>query len=110
MNWDKYLQPELLASFSLAKDKSTLSRAFHTLEFNYGDMYLRFQYGMHNPDYPGVIKRKIFTLDYDAHCNQTIERGAIPQFLNRFHDCINESFENVITDNLRKKMGVINGD
>ena len=63
---------------------------------------------MPNPDFPAVIKRKSFTLDYDAYCTQLLDKTDIPAFLDRFHDRINSSFEKVITDGLRKKMGVIN--
>lgn len=107
--WSQYLQPDLLAAFSVAEDRSAITRAFHVLECKYGDMNLRFQYGMPNPDFPAVIKQKIFSLDHDAHCTQLLERADISHYLDSFHDRINASFENVITDGLRTKMGIING-
>jgi len=106
-DWTKYLHRDLLASFNLADHQATVSRAFNVLEFNYGDMNMRFQYGMPNPDFPAAIKKKLFTLDYDAYCTQTLGRDDIPQYLARFHAKIKTSFEEVITDGLRDVMGVL---
>jgi uncharacterized protein (TIGR04255 family) len=107
-DWSKYLHKNLLASFHLG-DPSTISRAFHVIEFNYGDMSMRFQYGMPNPDFPASIKKKLFTLDYDAYCTALLGREEIERQLTEFHDKLKMSFEEVITDNLRKVMGVIRG-
>jgi uncharacterized protein (TIGR04255 family) len=108
-SWEKYLKADLLATFNLADDVKTVSRAFNTLEFNYGnDMQMRFQYGMPNPDYPARIKNKQFILDWDAYAAgvglSVVEVGA---YLDGFHEKVNASFEEVITDELRKKMGPI---
>ncbi len=93
--------------FELAKERKLLSRAFSTLELNYGDISMRFQFGMSNPDYPAQIRKKIYVLDYDVYTNAFLEWRNIPEYLNRFHEKINESFESVITDGLRAKMGPI---
>jgi len=57
-DWRTYLQEDLLTCFNLADDQATISRAFNVLEFNYGDMGMRFQYGMPNPDFPAAIKEE----------------------------------------------------
>jgi len=106
-DWSKYLHENLLAAFRLAEDASTISRAFHTLEFNFGDMNIRFQYGMPNPDFPAPIKKKLFTLDFDAYCMLLLGRDEVAQRLTMFHDKLKASFEEVITDGLRRVMGVI---
>ncbi|MCH7592052.1 MAG: TIGR04255 family protein [Planctomycetes bacterium] len=106
--WRKYLDDDLLAVFGLADDKRTISRAMHWLEFNYGDTYLRFQYGMPNPDYPAPVRQKIFTLDYDAYCTLLLDKGDLANYLTRLHDKISPAFEQVIKAALRKRMGVIN--
>lgn len=107
--WDKYLKDDLLATFNIADDVKTVSRAFNTLEFNYGkDMQLRFQYGMPNPDHPARIKKKIFILDWDAYASGiSAEVDEISGYLDEFHEKVNASFEEVIKDPLRKKMGRI---
>jgi len=104
MEWDKYLKPELNSTFAIADNKETISRAFHVLEFNYGEDLLRFQFGMFNPDYPAPIKKKIYTLDYDMYVTKLLGKTDIEQTLNRFHEKVNHSFEEVITEELRKIM------
>lgn len=106
-DWSKYFHQHLLAIFGLSDNPKTISRAFHVLELNYDDYSLRFQYGMPNPDYPGPIRKKIFTLDYDAYCTLLLNREEIAHYLTTFHDKLKVAFEEVITDTLRKKMGVI---
>lgn len=107
-DWTEYLIPQLNSIFSIASNKNTISRAFHVLEFNYDGESLRFQFGMLNPDYPATIKKKIYTLDYDMYAEQILEKDDIVVFLDKFHQKVSESFEEVITDKLRKLMGPIN--
>lgn len=104
MEWDKYLKPELNFTFAIADNKETISRAFHILEFNYGEDFLRFQFGMFNPDYPAPIKKKVYTIDNDMYTTKLLDKTDIEQTLNRFHEKVNHSFEEVITNELRKIM------
>ena len=64
---------------------------------------------MPNPDYPAPIKQKLFVLDYDAYCNLLLSYSDIEQYITQFHDKIKLSFEQVISDALRKRMGLLNG-
>lgn len=107
--WSTYLSPNVLGSFALADDPSTISRAFHHMQFDYGDMRLRFQYGMPNSDFPAVIKKKLFVLDFDAFRDGEVSRSELEPLLIRCHEKIKAAFEEVITDGLRKKMGVVSG-
>jgi uncharacterized protein (TIGR04255 family) len=65
---------------------------------------MRFQYGMHNPDYPAPIKKKIFILDYDAYCNGILTKNDIFKYLPIFHEEVQKLFENSISDKLRIRM------
>jgi uncharacterized protein (TIGR04255 family) len=107
-NWSEYLNPALLAPFSLADDVRTVNRMFSSIEFNYGDTNLRFQFGMPNPDFPAPLRKKMFVLDYDAYCGLLLNREEVINYLDVFHEKISDAFEQVITDGLRKKMGVVN--
>jgi uncharacterized protein (TIGR04255 family) len=107
-NWDNYIIPALNSNLSIVHDKTTLSRAFHVIEFNYGDSNLRFQYGMLNPDYPATIKKKVYTLDFDMFTENILEKHEIIGKLNDFHTKLNKSFEEVITEELRNKMEPVN--
>lgn len=102
--WDKYLRPELNSAFAIADNEETISRAFHVLEFNYGEDLLRFQFGMFNTDYPAPIKKKTYTLDFDMYVTKLLDKTEIEQTLNHFHEKVSSSFEEVITGDLRKIM------
>lgn len=104
MEWDKYLKPELNSIFAIADNKKTISRVFHVLEFNYGEDSLRFQFGMYNPDYPAPKRKKIYTLDYDMYATKILDKSDMEKTLDCFHEKVNRSFEEVITDELRKIM------
>ena len=107
MDWTDYITNDLLSIFNVAIDKDKISRAIHILEMNYSDMSFRFQYGMHNPDYPAPIRRKVFLLDYDAYYQGLITQNEIMNNLVRFHDYIEQQFESSINQGLR---GVMNAD
>jgi uncharacterized protein (TIGR04255 family) len=66
LHWSDYFDERLLTDLELADDKKAVSRSLHWLELNYGEMGLRFQFGMPNPDYPAPIRRRHFVLDTDA--------------------------------------------
>ncbi len=104
--WKGYFTPSLLSMFNVPRkeERKFINRIFHTLEFNYDDFNLRFQYGIYNPDYPSTIKRKEFVLDYDAFCSGILEKEEIKEYLLKFHSKIQYLFENSVTDKLRKEM------
>jgi len=105
LDWDKYLNKNLLSAFSFPKDKSSISRIFNKIILNYGDEILHFNYGMHNPDYPAPIKKKLFVLDYDAYHEGYQEFDELEYYLKSCHEIIENIFEESITDALR---GVMN--
>jgi uncharacterized protein (TIGR04255 family) len=102
--WGEYLDRDLLAIFVLADDQTKISRAFHNLEMNYGDMNLTFLYGMHNPEYPAPIRQKTFVLDFDAYALKVQGKDALNNCLQVMHDRIESLFERSITDRFREIM------
>lgn len=105
LDWELYLNKKLLSLIKLIGDKP-LARIFHTIEFNFDDYNLRYQFGIPNPDYPSVIKKKNFVMDFDCYSNGLIETAAIPGMLNTFHKKIKEWFEKSITASFRD---ILNG-
>lgn len=105
-SWEEYLNSKLLGLFNFCENNNSLSRIFHNLEYNFGDFNLKFQFGMHNPDYPANIIKKIFILDYDAHYLGSQEKDDIFSNLDKFHDKIQYLFEYCIKDKLRN---ILNG-
>jgi uncharacterized protein (TIGR04255 family) len=104
LNWNKYIHANLLSSLKFIDDKKFISRVFNNLEMKYEDMSIKFQYGMHNPDYPSPIKKKIFTLDYDVYYISAFDKSEVPVVLERYHDQIISLFERSIKDGLRAKL------
>lgn len=102
--WGEYLGSNLLSIFDVAADKSKISRAFHNLILNYGDFLISFQYGMHNPDFPSVIRKKVFILDFDSYHRGPLGVEDLSEYLQKFHRQIRELFESVISDKLRELM------
>jgi uncharacterized protein (TIGR04255 family) len=103
-DWDAYLDKNLLSIFNLADDRTKISRAFHNLELNFGDMNLTFLYGMHNPDYPAPIKQKTFVLDFDAYILKSQDKDEVVSNLEVMHERIQSMFEKNITEQLREIM------
>ena len=108
LDWTTYLEESLLTNLSFPEDATKLCRAFTNLEINEGDLIVRFQYGMFNPDYPAPIQKKSFVLDYDAYHQGSLNLEDITPKLDKFNTTIKSIFERSIKDGLRSLMGVQN--
>ena len=85
------------------KDNIVCIRSMHTAEYRIDDMHLTFRYGMFNPDYPGIMKKNDFVLDYDCCCNDMIaDCFNLLEHIDKAHDAIQILFEESITDSLRE--------
>ncbi len=108
LEWKDYLNGSLLTNLSFPEDPTKICRAFNNLELNEGDLIIRFQYGMFNPDYPAPIRKKSFILDYDAYYQGALNLEDINPKLDKFNVAIKSIFERSILNGLRKLMGVQN--
>jgi len=52
LDWQNYISNDLLGLFSYDIEGGSPSRIFHNIEVVLDDFNLRFQFGIHNPDYP----------------------------------------------------------
>lgn len=104
--WKDYINKNLLTIFNVPENKNKISRAFHILELNYNTdaIKLKYQYGMHNPDYPATIKKKLYVLDIDAYKVGILTIDEIEHIIPLLHDKIESLFEKSITPKLRDKM------
>lgn len=59
---------------------------------------------MPNPDYPSIIRKKSFILDFDAYLSGEQEISKMPDQVNKYHEKIEQLFENSIKNDLREKM------
>lgn len=106
LDWGDVIQSKLLALMSLRPTGAELTRVFHNIEFRFDDFQLRFQFGMHNPDYPAVIRRKLFILDLDAYYSGLQDASDLPRRLDAFHSRIQTIFEDSVTDKYRESLNV----
>jgi uncharacterized protein (TIGR04255 family) len=107
LKWDKYINRRLLSLFSFTIREAEPARVFHNLEVAYPDFNLRFQFGMHNPDYPAPIRQPVFVLDFDAYHKGLIAPPEVEGLLDKFHGAVQSLFEKSITAGLRE---VLNAD
>ncbi|MFC1854955.1 TIGR04255 family protein, partial [Thermodesulfobacteriota bacterium] len=103
-DWRGYIDNKLLSILKLTSKQEYITRAFNLIELQYPNFAMKFQYGMHNPDYPASIKKKVFVLDYDAYHNGQISLNDVKDKLSEFHKAINKKFENSINAKLRAKL------
>lgn len=101
LSWEGYLNPDLLSIFEIPENKETILRGFSELIFSIEGMNLIFKYGMHNPDYPAPIKKKIFILDFDAQYHYLQDLKDIQSNLVKAHNEIKKMFEKNIKNDLR---------
>ncbi len=101
-SWNDYLNNKILCLLSFYENKSEIARIFHVIEFNYNIFNLRYQFGMHNPDFPAPIKQKRFILDMDAYNEGILDISEVSNLIDNFHFKIQELFEVTITDRLRE--------
>lgn len=103
-DWNSYIAPQLLALLEFPTDKRCLSRLFHTIELALDECNLRYQFGLHNPDFPARIRQRVFVLDFDAYRQGAIDHAEMPNSLDAYHHRIQELFEMSITPELRRIM------
>jgi uncharacterized protein (TIGR04255 family) len=104
-DWGNYINSDLISMLHFSDNPKEISRAMSNLEYNYGEYNLKFQYGMFNPDYPAVVKRKQFILDFDSYYDGYIDNILeTKEFLEKAHEKIVVLFENSIKEDLRSMM------
>ncbi len=102
--WKDYINEEMLGVIDFHDENEFLTRAFHILEYNFDGLAVKYQFGIANPDYPAVIRKKQFVIDVDAYSHGAFEHADISQFIEDGHSKIQEIFEKTITDKTRGLM------
>lgn len=101
LDWSKYINPSLISNLTATPDQQNIIRSFNNLELKYNDILLKFQYGIINPDYPAIIKKKNYILDLDASFSGMLQQFEIDDYLSKLHEIIQKQFEYSITEELR---------
>lgn len=102
--WSKYINVSLLGGLDFPGVLDNLARYMNSIEMNFDDHMLKFQYGIFNSDYPAKSKKISFLLDTDVYATGIFDVSDLPSMMESFHDRAKEVFENAITDGLRNKM------
>jgi uncharacterized protein (TIGR04255 family) len=102
--WGTYVEPHLLITGRPQQELDHLTRSLHLSEFKYDELNLRFQFGMPNPDYPAIIKRPLFIMDFDAYVNSAHEMAESLKYMDKGHELIQDVFEKSIKNQLRERM------
>lgn len=106
MEWQAYINADLVTPRAFFSGEDGLSRLVTIAELRYGQVGVRFQYGMPNPDFPAPIKRPLFVLDIDASIIEAHDLAQTISFMDEAHSRIQGLFERSITAALREKMDV----
>jgi uncharacterized protein (TIGR04255 family) len=104
LSWCKYVNEKMLGIFDFPEDRNVLTRVFHILEFNYEGQALKYQFGIANPDYPAIIKRRQFVLDLDSYSHGGFDVSGVITVFHTAHERIQDLFEKSITDETRTLM------
>lgn len=104
-----YFAPEISAALvtkvPVVQDELSLVRSMHLAEYHVSTMTLHFRYGMFNPNYPNLLTKNSFSLDFDCFTNEPVDAAEkILNFLEISHSYIQSLFESSITDSLRQVM------
>jgi len=102
--WSEYIDPKLLCSRDFCVAGEPIKRLITIVELLYGDITVRFQFGMPNPDYPAEIRRPLFVLDIDASVSQAFDLTEVMNHMDSAHIRVQDIFERSITTALREKM------
>lgn len=105
LNWKGLIKPELTSVLdSFVVDTNNISRSLQFLEFNEEDHRLRFQFGLFNSEYPNLISKKEFLLDYDCVTIGELSVNDITKITKQFHEIIYDLFEASIDEGLKELM------
>lgn len=103
-SWSEYINEKLLGTFSFSPEGYDLVRSFHSITTSSDDILTQMQFGMHNPDYPAPIKKKLFILDLDSSYTGVTELVDLEKTFLQCHEKTQKLFEKSITEKLRELM------
>lgn len=95
----------VMACFS---NDARMVRSVHQLQTRRENLKMRFAYGFSNPDFPAVLARRHFLLDYDCSRDEAIPSNEVMTTLDSLNQFCESMFEASIDNGLRERMGVIN--
>jgi len=106
LDWNPYISENLISNINFPEIRATISRCFSSIVQQFDDgMFLNFQYGIHNPDFPSRVRQSQFILDNDAYYQGVLDVDHAKSEIDLAHSRIEANFEKSIKDDLRTIMG-----
>lgn len=99
-----YFSPMLSGQFNGLFEPENCSRSFLITEYLYGEIKLRLQTGIYNPDYPAKMKKLDFIVDIDAYIDTPHSFNDVGRLIDTLHQNIQKHFEASITQKMRGKL------
>jgi uncharacterized protein (TIGR04255 family) len=100
-DWSGVVDDNISRILRVPDPRRRLARAVGVAEYNLESCMLRFQFGMHNPDFPALLRQASFLLDYDCYREGLIDSGEVLDQLDRFNKEIRRLFRSSIGASLR---------
>ncbi len=101
-DFDGIIDPKLLIQAEYFKDKG-LARSLGTVVLKTEDLTTQFTFGFFNREFPNLISKRDFTLDYECNCMYDYKE-PIGNFLLKIRNQINTLFEQSIGEKLRQEL------
>ena len=76
----------------------------HTIQWLSEDHRIKFQFGIHNRDWPNPIAKKEFILDYDCVSIGAADASEVRNCFINYNQLIDTLFDNSIDEKLREEM------
>lgn len=112
LDWNGYIQKELLSNIDFFEKKNNreILQSMSVIDINSkkdSNLYYSLQFGLYNSRIPGQMLDKQYILDIDGKTKTVEELEDIDNKIDTMHNEIEEIFEEIIDEEMRKDMGEI---
>jgi len=106
LDWKGYISSDIIKAVLgiTVPDKHRLGRSTNTIFWLGDDHRIKFQFGIHNREFPNPIAKKEFILDYDCFSIDPVDASEARKHLKYYNELIGNAFEQSIDKKLRKEM------
>ena len=99
LEWKGIISDDLLLD-NLIKKYDKPSRLLSEFSFEKNNFFINFNFGIYNREFPNLIARKEFILDYDCICVDDLIIPDISQTIDKMYKTIKELFKEHIGENI----------
>jgi uncharacterized protein (TIGR04255 family) len=107
LDWDGLINARLVTSVKAGMlDDFRMTRSFHQLIAQKGEISVLLSYGIFNPEFPNPVARRQFVLDLDCYTSGVTESVDAENQVKAVNTAAEQVFENSIDEGLRTIMGI----